>query len=433
MYVLIFSSQRGRKSDSTDLVLSRDRRPLGPVVDTIPAVGRRTPGKHGVADLWYRDDGSPTKLAEPGSSKKRPRGQGSRWRAWYIDSDGRERTKRFATQGPAEAWVTTQVAALANGTYIDPKHRKTTLRSFYREWSEHQLWEANTRRAMDLAVNGATFADMPLSELRSSHVQAWVKSMQDKGLAPGTIKTRFTNVRGVLRAAVRDRVLSADVGQGVKLPRQRKAAAAMVIPSAQEVGKVLGSADERFAALIALAAFAGMRAGEVAALKVSDVDFLKREVHVRRQAQRVKGMVEYRPPKYGSERTVYAPEGLINMLSEHVRVFRPGEDPDRWLFPGDGEDSLYPAQVYYRWDCARDMASVEFRLHDLRHFYASGLIAAGCDPVTVQRAMGHHSAAFTLSTYSHLWPDAADRTREAAAGLFKQVGGSAYVVRTIGT
>jgi integrase len=257
--------------------------------------------------------------------------------------------------------------------------------------------------------------------------------MQDKGLAPGTVKTRFTNVRGVLRAAVRDRVLGADVGQGVKLPRQRKAAAAMRIPTAEDVGKLMASADGRLVALIGLCAFGGLRLAEAAALKVSDVDFLKRQIHVERQVQRVRGKVEYRPPKYGSERHVNAPEGLMNMLSEHVRVYRPGEDPDRWLFPSDSGEALYGAQIFYRFKSARDAADVESRLHDLRHFYASGLIAAGCDPVTVQRAMGHQSAAFTLDKYSHLWPNAADRTREAAAGLFEQVGGSAYVVRTIGT
>jgi integrase len=57
------------------------------------------------------------------------------------------------------------------------------------------------------------------------------------------------------------------------------------------------------------------------------------------------------------------------------------------------------------------------RLHDLRHFYASGLIASGCDVVTVQRALGHASANTTLATYSHLWPDADDRTRTAVDRL----------------
>ncbi len=55
------------------------------------------------------------------------------------------------------------------------------------------------------------------------------------------------------------------------------------------------------------------------------------------------------------------------------------------------------------------------RLQDLRHYFASGLIAAGCDVVTVQRALGHRSPTTTLNTYAHLWPTAEDRTRIAAA------------------
>jgi integrase len=53
-----------------------------------------------------------------------------------------------------------------------------------------------------------------------------------------------------------------------------------------------------------------------------------------------------------------------------------------------------------------------------RHFYASGLIAAGCDVVRVQRALGHAKATTTLDTYSHLWPTAEDRTRQAATELW---------------
>ena len=59
----------------------------------------------------------------------------------------------------------------------------------------------------------------------------------------------------------------------------------------------------------------------------------------------------------------------------------------------------------------------DFTLHDLRHFHASGLIANGCDVVTVQHALGHSSPSITLNTCSHLWPKAEERTRAAAAGL----------------
>jgi integrase len=57
------------------------------------------------------------------------------------------------------------------------------------------------------------------------------------------------------------------------------------------------------------------------------------------------------------------------------------------------------------------------KLHDLRHFFASGLISQGCDVVTVQRALGHATATTTLNTYSHLWPTAEDRTRKAAEAM----------------
>jgi integrase len=50
-----------------------------------------------------------------------------------------------------------------------------------------------------------------------------------------------------------------------------------------------------------------------------------------------------------------------------------------------------------------------------RHYYASGLITAGCDVMTVQRALGHAKATTTLGTYAHLWPTAEDRTRRRPA------------------
>ena len=51
--------------------------------------------------------------------------------------------------------------------------------------------------------------------------------------------------------------------------------------------------------------------------------------------------------------------------------------------------------------------------HDLRHFYASLLIARGCSVKSVQNRLGHQSAVETLDTYRHLWPDSDDETRDA--------------------
>ena len=193
----------------------------------------------------------------------------------------------------------------------------------------------------------------------------------------------------------------------------------MTLPTATQVGAVLEVAEPAFRPFVALCAFAGLRLGEAAGLRVEDVDFLRRTLTVTRQVQRAgRGQVEVRPPKYGSERVVFLAPGLVDMLAAHVAA-QPRDSG--WMFTGEGDQPPHQNTVGHRWRTATTAAGVSgLRLHDLRHFYASGLIASGCDVVTVQRALGHSSATTTLSTYSHLWPSAEDRTRAAAQAMLTE-------------
>lgn len=130
------------------------------------------------------------------------------------------------------------------------------------------------------------------------------------------------------------------------------------------------------------------------------------------------GSIELRAPKHGSERTVTLPDSLLEPLATHIEHHVVGDDPDGWLFRTPNGTPPRQNTVGHQWRKATRATALEgLRLHDLRHFYASGLIASGCDVVTVQRALGHASANTTLATYSHLWPDADDRRRAAAEHL----------------
>ena len=245
--------------------------------------------------------------------------------------------------------------------------------------------------------------------------------MIDDGLAAGTIKTRFSNVRNVFRAAVRDRVIGIDPSVGVVLPRQRRREASIVLPTPDDVRAVLANAEDHFLAFVALAAFAGLRLGEIAALRVRDVDFTERVIRVDHQVQRTTGFrTEIKRPKFGSERVVYMADGLADILRSHIK--RHNLSDLMWLFPGEAEYPLHQNSVGYLWRKACRLGKVEgIRLHDLRQFYASNLIAAGCDVVTVQRALGHSSANTTLSTYAHWFPSAEDRTRAAAQAMIEKI------------
>ncbi len=172
----------------------------------------------------------------------------------------------------------------------------------------------------------------------------------------------------------------------------------MTIPAVEEVGRALSAAPEWFQPFIAVCAFAGLRLGEAAGLRLEDVDFLRRSISVRRQLQgETSATTESVAPKFGSERIVYVPAELIALLAEHVRSagVRPGE----WLFSTAGVP-LNRNSAGHQWRQVRKAAGLGgYTLHDLRHFYASGLIASGCDVVTVQRALGHSLATITLGVY----------------------------------
>ena len=117
--------------------------------------------------------------------------------------------------------------------------------------------------------------------------------------------------------------------------------------------------------------------------------------------------------------TTVIPNAEGSRTTPSVVAFTPQGESSRWLFTV-GTEPMYDNAVTWRWRATRQAAGLtDVRLHDLRHFFASGLIAEGCDVVTVQRALGHASATTTLNTYSHLWPTAEDRTRGAAGSLMR--------------
>jgi integrase len=349
------------------------------------------------------------------------------WRARYRDVDGKEHARHFNLKRDGQAWLDQVASAVITGTYVDPGSSKLTLAGFYAAWVETQLWARGSRKIADLAMKSCSFKDVPLGKLRRSHGEAWVKAMS-KTLAASTVKTRVRYVRIVARAAVLDRRLTADPLEGVKLPAIRKAEHTMRIPTSAEIRSIREAIEPAFAATIDLMAGAGLRIGEVAGLRASDFDFLRRTVHVQRQIQSYKGSHEVVDPKHGSERVVPLPDELLLRVSRHIETIGV-RGSEGWLFgPPPSPNHIR----HWFTKAARSVGVTDVTPHDLRHHYASGLIREGLDAVTIARAMGHASPSITLETYAHLWPDAADRTRVAAAALMASIEDSADHLRTVG-
>ena len=266
-------------------------------------MSQRRNRRAGVEDRWLKAD-KQTRTANYG--------KGNRWRAGYVDDNGQERAKSFRVKVDAQNWLNEVTAKIVTGTYVDP-NSPLTFGDYWETWSARRTWATSgTERAFKLAATGTTFYDVPLSQLRKSDIDAWIKALGALKLQPSTIKTRFRNVKTIMRAAVSDRLLQRDPTIGVQLPRITKGEHAMRIPSAQQVADIHDATAGEDSVIIAIAAFAGLRAGEIAGLQVTDIDFMSRapEIRVRRQAQMEQGEIRIREPKYGSTRDVPVPVEL---------------------------------------------------------------------------------------------------------------------------
>jgi len=160
----------------------------------------------------------------------------------------------------------------------------------------------------------------------------------------------------------------------------------------------------------------GIRQGEALGLTLDRVDFLRRQIRIDRQLQTITGQPpSFVPPKTAaSVRVIPLPRVALDALAAHVAAN--GIAADELLFTDTLGNPITRSWFGHSiWRPAREGAGLPTttRFHDLRHHYASLLIAHGESVKTVQARLGHASASETLDTYSHLWPDSDDKTREA--------------------
>jgi integrase len=173
--------------------------------------------------------------------------------------------------------------------------------------------------------------------------------------------------------------------------------------------------------IVKLALATGMRRGELLGLRWSDVDFKKSVVNVDRQLIETKaGGLQFTKTKGKFTRRIPIGEKTIAMLREHrlaqleLRMqLGAGKPPADHLVFADHEDQpIGPNHLSTLWRRATK-GVIDTKLHATRHTYASKLIKSRIDPVTVSRRLGHHSPAFTLRVYAHLFDE--QDTEDAAA------------------
>jgi len=161
-----------------------------------------------------------------------------------------------------------------------------------------------------------------------------------------------------------------------------------------------------------------MRRGELLALCWGDVDWNSRRVWVRRNVTH-RGVFQ-EPKTRGSVRAIAMPATLATALREHQMASR-FKDSEDLIFSTEKGTTIDGHNFVHRvFDPALRQAGLpKIRFHDLRHSFASLLIAQGEHPKLISEQLGHASVQITLDRYGHLLPASYDSAGERLdAALF---------------
>jgi integrase len=347
----------------------------------------------------------------------------------YSPRDERKLRKTFPSKSEAESWAADVKRGVDLGTLRAPTKRTlgeaaaawlagaeegtirsrsgntykpATLRGYRQALEDHVLPEIGSHR---------------LNSLTTSELQMLVDRWQADGQAAATIRNSVKPLQAIYRRARSREGLAANPTRDLELPAPNPREVEIVAPDL--AGKLLAAVPAEDRAVWATALYAGLRYGELRALRWSAVDLAGGSIRVVESWDAREGSIA--PKTRTSQRSTPLPGLLRDYLTEH-RLSRGEPDGDALVFGTDGETPFQAAVIYRRADRAWESESLgRLRLHQARHTYASFMIAAGVNAKALSSFMGHSSIKVTFDLYGHLMPGT---EAEAAALLDAFLGES---------
>jgi integrase len=348
-------------------------------------------------------------------------------RTWREDTAGAIRSGklRAPTSTTVAQAAEVLVAGMRDGSVLDRSgkpYKPATTRGY--------------ARSLRLRVLPA-FGDRRLSELVRRDVQRFVDQLRAEGCAPSTIQNTLNPLQVICRRAVRDDEMAVDPTDGLELPAVRGRRERIAGPA--EAARLIAALPESERALWATAFYAGLRRGELRALRWSDVDLDGGVIHVCRGWDDDPEVGEIEVKSDAGRRRV----PLVGVLRELMTTHREttSRDGNDLVFGRTAELPFIPTTIRRRalssWKRAnkriaeeaeragRDVAPEELHEsltpHEARHCAASYLIAAGLNPKELSVYIGHSDVRTTFNRYGHLMPGG---EKEAVAKLDAFFGGA---------
>jgi integrase len=267
-----------------------------------------------------------------------------------------------------------------------------------------------------------------LAELRPDDIKRMTTRMRGKGLSAKTIHQTYAVLRTALNQAIRERKITWNPCSAVAVAGPDRPPPEVWTP--EETARFLARAAEqepRLAVAYQVAAWRGLRRGEIAGLKWADLDLDAGTARVERNVVHADGRIHVGEPKTArGRRIVGLGPKLTAALREHrkrqaaERLAAPGWHDQGWVFPDEDGTVLPPYRLTQHFQAiARGLDLPPLHFHSLRHTAAAHMLLAGIAPKVVADQLGHSQVSMTLDTYAAVIPQQRDASAEAVEALYR--------------
>lgn len=361
------------------------------------------------------------------------------YEAWvYLSRENRKVRRTFARESEAKSWRAEALSAAGKGGLQPVSRDARTLYEALVEFVEgmedgsvrprgRERYKPNTVRSYERAVRlHLAVSDLgrlrPI-DVRRRDVQAFVDELLRSGISARSASNVLNPILAFYRRGMNRDELAYNPTQGIELPSGAAKRPRRIVPPA-EAAALLAALPVEDRALWATAFYAGLRRGELQALRCKDIDLGASLIHVRRGWDQVAGEIE--PKSTKGVRTVPLLAVLRDHVDEHLlRTGRAGEDR---IFGRSAQQVFYASTVDVRARKAWEAHNAEEReaaeqagrkprpltlltMHECRHTFASLLIDTGANAKAIQEVMGHSKIQTTFDIYGHLLPGSHDEVR----------------------
>ncbi len=330
-----------------------------------------------------------------------------RWQASYVSADSQRRTasRTFRTKTEAGRWLAGVETDLARGTWVDDALGREPFGQFAERWlHDHPRLGARWRETCErnLRLHLAPLRPIALLELSPTVVSNWYAASIRAGGGRTSIAQSYRFLRAVMNSAVRDGVVARNPcqirGAGSDRAKERP------IATPEQIEAIVAAIMPRYRAAVALAAWGGLRRGEILAVHREDLDLEAGRVTVRRaRVELLSSPVRFDgPPKTDAGyRTVALPPHILPLLETHLGLYA---GVDR-LFVGRNGEPMRGDALRQAFERARSIAGLpHLRFHDLRHTGQTLAAAAGANLADLMKRLGH-SSTVAAQRYLHATED----------------------------